>query len=305
MGHSTPTIGAVRALWLMLLVVSVAGCGPKSMEARMRTAEKRADSVNRSLDLAEKAENDLDPKEAESNLEDAKKGLMDPDINLHPELEMMVDRFKELQSKLDATKAAREKRDLDLRLEKARDKVVPAVQKLSEALDKLSPSAPTKDQISAVEDQAKDVREGVDDAKDMFVKDPAFASWAKSQRSKSEKALDEVTKAKAKLRFIETQGQQLSDAQAKVKESRTEKDLDDRAKKLQEAKDLLDKCATSTAPADPLLKDALLKILPGKPQPPAAVITACLNTSKTVSADLDKVKKLIAKNAAKAPKKKK
>ncbi|MFT3837540.1 MAG: hypothetical protein QM723_11145 [Myxococcaceae bacterium] len=296
----------MRAL-LLLLFVCLAGCGPKSMEARMRTAEKRADSVNRSLDLAEKAENDLDPKEAESNLEDAKKGLMDPDINLHPELEMMVDRFKELQSKLDATKAAREKRDLELRLEKARDKVVPAVQKLSEALDKLSPSAPTKDQISAVEDQAKDVREGVDDAKDMFVKDPAFASWAKSQRAKSEKALDEVTKAKAKLRFIETQGQQLADAQAKVKESRTEKDLDDKASKLQGAKELLDKCATSgpAAVADPLLKDAQLKILPGKPQPPAAVITACTTTLKSVSADLDRVRKQIAKNAAKAPKKKK
>jgi hypothetical protein len=276
------------------------------MEARMRTAEKRADSVNHSLDLAEKAETDLEPKDAESNLEDAKKGLMDPDINLHPELEMMVDRYKELAARLDATKSAREKRDLDLRLEKARDKVVPAVQKLSDALDKLSPNAPTKDQISAVEEQAKDVREGVDDAKDMFVKDPAFASWAKSQRNKAEKALDEVTKARARLRFIDTQGKQLLDAQAAIKDSRTQKDLDAKATKLQEAKELLDKCATSgpAAVADPLLKDAQLKILPGKAQPPAAVITACTNTLKTVGPDLDKLRKQIAKNQAKAPKKK-
>jgi hypothetical protein len=290
----------VRALWLLVCLPLLA-CGPKSMEARMRVAEKRADSVSKSLDQAEKAENDLEPKEAESNLEDAKKGLMDPDINLHPELEMLVDRFKELQARLDATKQAREKRDLDKRLEKARDEVVPAVQKLADALEKLSPNAPTKDQISVVEDDAKKVREGVDDAKDMFVKDPSFASWAKSQRAKAEKALDEVTKAKARLRFIEGAGQQLLDAQSKAKEARALKSLDDKAARLQEAKDLLDKCTTQgpAAIADPLLKDAQLKILPGKPQPPAAVVTACTTALKTVTADLEKTRKAIAKSAPK------
>ncbi len=211
-----------------LCVLSLLACGPKSMSARMKDAERRADSVNRSLDLAEKAEADLEPKDAESALADAKKGLMDPDINLYPELDMMVDRFRELSSKLDSVKAAREKRDLERRLEAARDKVVPAVQKLSEALDKLSPSAPTKDQIAAVESPAKDVREGVDDAKDLFVKDPDFASWAKSQRSKADKGLEEVARAKVRLKFIEGPGGALLEAQKKTKDARAQKAPEDR-----------------------------------------------------------------------------
>jgi len=291
----------------MVIAFSLVACGPKSMTARMRDSEKAADKINHSLDLAEKAETDLSPKDAQANLDDAKKGLMDPDINLYPELEMMVDRYKELSAKLDAVKQAREKKDLDDRLEKARDKVVPAVQKLSDALDKLSPGAPTKEQIAAVEDQAKDVREGVDDAKDMFVKDPDFASWAKSQRAKAEKALDEVTKAKAKLRFIEGPGAQLLDGQKKVKEAKTLKALDDKGARLQDAKELFDKCATGApaAVADPLLKDAVLKILPGKGQTPSAILTACKDALKSTEAELDKTKKAIAKAAAAKPKKKK
>ncbi len=74
-----------------------------------------------------------------------------------------------------------------------------------------------------MEDQAKDVRDGVDDAKDLFVKDPDFASWPKSQRAKAEKAFEEVAKAKAKLKFIEGPGAALAEGQKKTKEARTQK----------------------------------------------------------------------------------
>jgi len=258
-------IGSMRAL-AGLCLLSLLACGPKSMSVRMRDAERRADSVNHALDLAEKAEADLEVKDAES---------------------------------------AREKRDLERRLNSARDKVVPAVQKLSEALDKLSPTAPTREQIAQVEDHAKDVREGVDDAKDMFVKDPDFASWAKSQRSKAEKGLDEVAKAKVKLKFIEGPGAALLEAQKKSKEARTQKSPEDRQAKLQEAKDQLERCVKdgTALSAEPALSGAQLKVQPGpgKPLPPLAWVTQCREAQKGVDAELDKVKKLLAKQAPKKP----
>ncbi len=57
--------------------------------------------------------------------------------------------------------------------------------------------------------------------------------------------------------------------------------------------------------ADPALAGAQLKVQPGpgKPQPPAAVVTQCKDAEKGVDADLDKVKKLVlAKQQAAAKK---
>ena len=262
---------------LAAMVWMVVGCGPKTSNARMKDSERRADQVNRSLDQAQDAETRLEPKDAESALEDAKKGLMDPDINIYPELDLMVDRYKELQAKLDAVRAERTKRDLDQKLNKARDKVVPAVQKLSEATDKLSATAPTQEQIEAVEDPAKDVRDGVDDAKDLFVRDPDFALWAKSQRAKAEKALEEVARAKAKLKLIEGPGGAWLEAQKLIKDARSGLKPDEQQDKLTAAKGRLEACIKdgNALRADPALPAEKVKVGNGPPQTPAQLVAGC------------------------------
>lgn len=294
----------MRRSWGLLLpvlaVLVAAACGPKTMEARLRDAERHADKAAAALDDAQAAAEALEPEKMKDALDDAKERLSETDVELHPETGMHQDRYKELFAKYPQVKAEREKRDLEKRLNAARDRIVPRVQAMLEAQEALSATAPTRAQLDALTDKAEKVREAVDDEKGLFEKDGDFAAWAKSQRGKVDRALDAATKAKKVLAVIEgpaaawVEAQQLQGEAKKAKA----KAPGDKEALLLKLKERLLACESSAQPL--LAEPAAVAAGSGKPQTAAQLQAACRAALKPADAELKKVQAALAK-AKKVP----
>lgn len=275
---------------MVLAALLLSACGPKTMEARMRDAERLADKASAHLDDAEKAQAALEPKKLESALEDAKRFLDEKDIELYPEAQMHLDRYKELAAKLPQVKAEREKRDLDARLNTARDKIVPRVQAMLAAQEALVPTAPTRAACDAVDDKAKAVKEAVDDDLDLFVKDADFAAWAKSQRNKVDKALESSARARKGVAFLDGPVVAWREGLALQKEAKTKKSPGDKETALREARTRLSACSRTAQPfEDDKVTNAIAFVMPeGKAQTPAQLATVCDKALKLAEADWKK-----------------
>ena len=285
------------------MALALSACGPKTMDARLRDAERLADRASGYLDRAEKAAIQLEPRDMETALDDAKGELKQKDIELYPESQMHFDRYKELAAKLPQVKAEREKRDLERRLNTARDKIVPRVQALLEAQEAMLPAAPTRASVEAVESKAKAVREAVDDELDLFVKDADFAAWARSQRNKVDKALEAAGKAKKGVAFLEGPVTAWKEGLALVADSKPKKDLSDKETALREARTRLSACDRAAKPFDDdKVTGAVAFVMPsGKPLTPAQLSTTCQGDLKDAEAQWKKV--LAALDVEKAKKK--
>ena len=235
---------------VLVLVFLISACGPKTMDARLRDAERMADRASGHLDRAEKAAIQLEPRDMERALDDAKEELRQKDIELYPESQMHFDRFKELAARLPQVKAEREKRDLELRLNAARDKIVPRVQAMLEAQEAVPAAAPTRALVDTLENKAKALKDAVDDELDLFVKDADFAAWAKSQRNKVDKALESVARGRKGVAFLEGPVVAWKEGLALETEARSRKDLGDKETALRDARTKLSACDRTAKPFD-------------------------------------------------------
>lgn len=291
----------MRVLAGLLLALVLSACGPKTMEARLRDAERLADKASGYLDRAEKAAIQLEPRDMESALDDAKRVLLEKDIELYPESQMHVERYKELAGRLPQVKAEREKRDLDRRLNAARDKIVPRVQAMNEAQDSLPANAPTRASIETLEDKAKAVKAAVDDELDLFVKDADFAAWAKSQLNKVDKALDAAARGKKGLAFLEGPAVSWRDGQARVTEARGKKDLSYKESELREARTRFGDCerGAKSFDEDKNTNGISFVMASGRPQTPAQLAETCRGALKDAEAQWKKALAALDKEKAK------
>ncbi|MEW5742714.1 MAG: hypothetical protein AB1938_27600 [Myxococcota bacterium] len=298
-------------LGVLLAVVALGGaCGPKSIEARTRHAEKRADEAAEALDRAQKAADALEPDDFEDALKDAKDALADPDINLYPEAGMHQDRYAELSGKLAAVRAAREKRDLEAKLDKARSDIVPMVQAMLDATESLTPANATEDKVQVVEEKAKELKERVKDEQALFAKSPDFKDWAENQLRKADKALEVAARAKKGLAF--KAGPVAAHALAKAKRAEARKSKPkEKLEALTEAKKQLAACEAG-ARAGAKDKDLQAVAFPvgGKAAlTPEKLEKACEDLDKQLEPELKKAreafKKWEAAEKKKAAKKKK
>lgn len=267
------------------------------MQARLRDAERLADRAQAHLDKAEKAMAALEPKDMASALEDAKETLGEKDIELYPDAQLHIDKLKELEGQLPRVKAEREKRDLDRRLNAARDKIVPRVQALLEAIEANVPSAPSRDVIRKLESKAKSVKEAVDDDLDLFAKDADFAAWAKSQLSKAEKGLDGVVHAKKGLAFVEGPVAAWKEALSLQSEAKAEKSPVDKASTLKKARIAFSICERESQPfaADKLTSSVAFVMPTGKPQNPTQLRATCQKALKSTDTELKKLSVAVKK----------
>jgi len=293
----------VRAGVLLAVLALTGACGPKSLEARTRQAEKSADEAAEALDRAQKAAEALEPDDLDDALADAKKALADPDIHLYPEAGMHQDRYQELAAKAPEVRAAREKRDLEARLDKARSEVVPLVQAMLEGTEGLTPASATDEKVEAVEKAARRVKERVDDDKGLFAKSPDFKDWAENQLRKADKALEAAARAKKGVAF--KAGAVAALAQAKSKRAEAKKlAVKDRVDALEEAKKQLAACE---AGAQAAAKDKDLQAVgfpvDGKPLTPEKLDKACKDQGKQLEPELKKAKDALKKAEAAEKKK--
>ncbi len=279
------------------------------MQARLKDAERLADRASTSLDEAERFAEAFEPTKMEASLEEARKVLLEKDIDLYPEAQMHIDRYKELAAKVPAVKAEREKRDLVKRLDEARDAIVPRSHATTHAMGKIVPAAPTKESCDRLENAAKDLKSAIDSSQDVFAKDSDFAAWARGEKAKSDKALELVPKCRRGLAFLDGPVASSSKGLELQKVAVKEKDPAARARVLSEARTELSACAREgkAFDADKTTQAIAFVMTKGKPQTPAQVIAGCEKALKKADADLKKATDAAKKAAApkKPPKKKK
>jgi hypothetical protein len=296
----------LRAFALLLLTL-LAACGPKSMKQRMRDSERLADRANASLDEADRAATALEPDKMDSALKEAQAVLMEKDIELYPEASMLGDRLVELKKKAAEVRAERERVDLEKKMNAAREKIVPKMTALREALDALLPDAPTQAQVDAVEKAAQRAREDIEEARDLLSKNADFAAWAKGQKLKTDRAVDALKLAKKKVKFLEGPVALKAEGAKLFKDSKKAKDPEER---LKLAMDSADKYLACVKEGEKQAKDEELATatlsLGGKPTPPITVVSGCKEDLESVKTELTKLKALAAKKPKAAdPKKKK
>lgn len=291
----------MRVLGGLFLALALSACGPKTMDARLKDAERMADRASGHLDRAEKAAAQLEPKEMESALDDAKDELGKKDIELYPEAQMHFDRYKELAAKLPQVKAEREKRDLERRLNAARDKIVPRVQALLEAQEAVVPHAPTRAALDSVESKAKSVKDAVDDELELFVKDADFAAWAKSQRNKVDKALEGVARGRKGVAFLEGPVTAWKEGLALEADAKGKKELGDKESALRESRTKLSACDRTAKPfaEDKVTSDTAFVMPQGKAQTPEQLSATCQADLKRVESVWQKVLASLEKEKAK------
>jgi hypothetical protein len=236
-------------------VLTLAACGPKSIEVRTRQAERKSDEAAQALERAQKAADALDPAAMHAALQEARRALADPDIGLYPESGMHQDRYQELAATEGKVRAAREQRDLEAQLEAARSSLVPVAQAVGEGVDGLDPASASLEQVAALEARAKELQERVTAQQPLFAKGADFKDWAEHQLRKSERGLEVVGRAKAAIAFREGPVAAWGEAKAKREEARRVKGPGEKVSALEGAREALERCSAGAQAAK---KDAFL-----------------------------------------------
>jgi hypothetical protein len=156
---------------------------------------------------------------------------------------------------------------------------------LAEATEKYDFARPTKASLDDIHSKASDLKEEIDDEKDLFEKDKDFANWAKSHLARAEKSADIVARGRRGLAFLSGPVEAHAEAVKLRKEAKSQKLPADRQPYFEKAREKLQRCEkeAATAASDPLLAAAVFTIN-GKSQTPAQVASACRSELKTIPA---------------------
>jgi hypothetical protein len=291
-------------LGALLLILVATSCGPKTLQARMKESERLADRAGTALDQAERAADTYEPVAMKRSLDEAKALLLEKDIDLYPEAQMHIDRFKELAARLPAVKAEREKRDFDKRLNDARDAIVPRSLALTEIAGQVVPAHPTRQQCDALEDRTKDLKAAFDSSEDVFAKDADFAAWARGEKAKAEKALVTLATCRQGVAYLDGPVASSKKGVEQHRQGLKEKDVQARVTILSEARTELSSCVREGKrfAADKLTSVIAFTLEHVKPQTPAQLVASCEKALKKADADLKKAGALAKKAAAKKKK---
>lgn len=213
----------------VLLALGLAGCGPKSMDARMRDADKISDKLGGLLDEAERALGELEPKKAQEALDAAKQLLEEPDLKLSPEREMFVSRHAELVPKLAEVQEARRQRDVEEAVRSERAEIGPSLQAMKDAAEAIAGPKVDEKSVRLARDSVTALEKAVgasDDRRILANKDSSFHGYLKRAKGETEKARAEVTKAEKKLKFLAGPVALKQKATDELKASKKEKDLE-------------------------------------------------------------------------------
>ena len=203
------------------------GCGPKSMEAKMKSADKKSDQIGALLDDAERLSAALEPKKAESALRDAKKLLDDPDMQFSPEREMFVSRHAELLQKLTEVQEARRAKDIEDAVRDERSEIGPSLQAMKDAAGAIAGPKIDEKAVTTAKESVTALEKAVgasDERRLTALKDASFLGYLKRAKAETEKARAVLTKAEKKLAFLAGPAALKQKAAKDLRDSKTEKD---------------------------------------------------------------------------------
>ena len=273
---------------LLLLVVVVSACGPRTKQQRQAYGEKRTDEATLLLNEAEKDLRNLDADRAEPRLAKAQEVLSHPDVDLSPEGEMLRSQLSELQAfvpKVRQERARREReareererKELDDAVEKQRDGVVQAMTELTEALDALEQQDPDRARVEAVSAAMKRARERLASGKELEAKNEDYAASARRTERRLDEAEARFRRARRVSDFVSGPFSESQEAPALEKKARQQKDIEARLTLYTEVRERFRRCGEE---ADKLLVELpeLARSPPsvkGRPLVLKAVATGC------------------------------
>ena len=213
----------------MLLVFAAPGCGPKSVEAKMKGAEKKSDQIGALLDDAERFFAQVEPKKAEAALSEAGRLLNDPDMQYSPEREMFAGRQAELLAKVNEVREARKAKDIEDAVRSERAEIGPSLQAMKDAAEAVGGTKVDEKSVTAAKEAVAALEKAVsasDDRRVFALKDSSFLGYLKRAKAETEKARTVLTKAEKKLAFLSGPVALKQKAAKELKDSRSEKDAE-------------------------------------------------------------------------------
>jgi hypothetical protein len=252
-----------------------------------------ANDADELLSKAEKAMADADVAAAEARVADAKQRLAEPDAQLYPEYEMLSSRLKEDEAKLPEVKRARERKDLEVELNKRREKIDEQGARLKKALKALEAPGVDKAAVDELTGAQADLLDALKQGADFEAKDKAYGDYAKKQREACERAKDPVGAARARLDYMTGPVALRDQAAQKFKDGKAAKKPDDKVAMLTEARALYDQCEDASRKllmATPAMS-RLAIMAAGQKTTPEALDTACSKEWQDVDKALAKLKK--------------
>jgi hypothetical protein len=297
--------------WLvpLLLAVALAACGPKNLKERTRHGEKLSDEASSLLDEAEQSLRKLEAERAEKKLQDAKKLMVHPDIELSPESEMLRSRYTELQAMLGPARQEREKRALDAAVEKQRDEILQAQEALNTALEALESKDAGAAQVEAVLSAVARIQDRLREGKPLEAKAEDYAASVRRMEQR-------LTQATAKAQFTQqvlayTTGPVATRAEAEALEKKAKaekKDPDAQLTLYTDARERFQRCGEASQQMiakTPELERSPIQV-EGRATTPKAVGSGCTSKAEALQRTVTKLEKAKAarekKRAAKATK---
>jgi hypothetical protein len=305
-----------RCATAILLLTLAAGCGPKTMKARMEAGERQSDRAAGALDDADKALAAGDFDRADERVKEADRTLSDPDVMTNPEAELLKTRLSELKVKVPAARKQREAEELAKKVAARREVIAKAVTQFRRDISKLEGKPGDRAALQAARDAAKKVHDEMEWDKDLQSKDAEFKGYVDGLRQDLQDGDKALATAEKVMAFIDGPVKLREDAAAAMVKARAEKVPDEKVKQLTEVQDAYKRCAADAerAFADAQGLDKATVVSSPRPLTGALVVKDCkaqegaagkLLASAKKAADLAAKKAEIARKKAEAAEKKK
>ncbi|MBN1207856.1 MAG: hypothetical protein JXB05_23530 [Myxococcaceae bacterium] len=283
------------ASWLvpLLLVAALGACGPKSLKERTRHGEELTDEASTELDAAERALGKLEPDAAKEHLKEAREMLSHPNVELSAESEMQRERLKELEARVAPAREERARRELEAAVEKQRDSLMRAMDKVSTALEALERKEAGRSQVEAVLTAAEDAREQVREGKSLEARSEDYAASVRRTEQRLEQAVAKAQSTQQRLDFVAGPAADRQEAEALVKQAKAEKDPDKQLTLYTSARDRFQRCgetAKQLISKAPQLERSSIQV-DGQATTPKAVISGCATKAGSLEKTVKKLEK--------------
>lgn len=279
---------------LLLLAVLAACGGPRTLKERTVFAERRTDEAALKLGEAERELRALRPERAQEPLRKAQELLAHPDVDLSPEADLLRTRLAELREAEGLVRQELARRQLAEEVEKQRDSVVQAREQLSTALEALEQPGASPQQVEAARKALSQLRERLEQGKELEAKDPDYAASARSTEERLRQG--EALIRRTELRQVFASGPLAAYSDARALEALAAKDRAQQLPLLTQARDRYQQCHESATRL--LIESPWLEPLPFATEKGTA-------TAKAVTAECKARIEALGRTVAKLEKKQK
>lgn len=303
--RGTRTCRGVWVLAPLTLAVGLAACGPRSMQARIASGERKSERASALLDEADRAMSELEPDRAEARLREAGDLLSDRDVDLYPEGDLLRARLTEARGRLVLCREERARQDLAREVQRRREEVDRALADLRAALPELERKDAGRAQVDHVRDASRRVEQRVEDGKGLEAKDAAYAEYAGQALKQVEEARGRAAVVEKTLEFIAGPMKDRAEAVALAKRAKAERGLEERLGLYTQARRRFVDCTDNgqkLIDQAPGLEKARVE-LDGKPVSIKAVTRGCQARVDGLDRTLEKLLKAQATVSKKAKRK--